>query len=314
MTLALPLGLTSSSWTAVGSLATAAAALVALAALLYQWHGRRQDEAAAIRARLGAFAAQMREFSRILRHGAPLISAASHTADWLRDQGGEDPTGENLRSLIAGGSAAAPAAIEGWSVARDARELRRALDTLSSLADAFPGDLGLLVSTVTLLRILLGSGYSSESFIGLLQGRSAQALVAAHPDDTVDELRQAIAEHLRRYATAAFVEFGQPVITNLVAFVTTVAGGFAALNSRKLLRVARAHPPLVNVDTTVDAQGNEREQHTLKDLRIAVERVTSRVPSDLARQIDDCLKALEATFAKRWKDISDGPGGGSTNS
>lgn len=300
MALALPLGLTSAGWTAVGSLATAAAALVALAALLYQWHGRRQDEASVIRTRLAAFASEMREFSRALPEGAPLVSAASHTADWLRDQAGRDATADQLRSLIAGGSAALPAAVEGWSAAPDARALRRRLNSLSSLADGFPGYLGLLVPTVTLLRILLGSGYSSSSFLGLLQGRAAQEFGAAHPDDTVDELRRAVAQHLRSYASQAFLEFGQPLVTDLVSFVTTIAGGFAELDSGKLLRLARVKAPLVNV-APVDEQGHELEQHALKELRVVVELVSSRVPPKLAVQVEDRLRVIEAAFAERWK-------------
>jgi hypothetical protein len=86
----------------------------------------------------------------------------------------------------------------------------------------------------------------------------------------------------------------------LVSFVTTIAGGFAELDSGKLLRLARVKAPLVNV-APVDEQGHELEQHALKELRVVVELVSSRVPPKLAVQVEDRLRVIEAAFAERWK-------------
>jgi hypothetical protein len=97
----------------------------------------------------------------------------------------------------------------------------------------------------------------------------------------------------------------------LVSLVTTVAEGFAVLDSGELLRLARAKAPLVNVAPAepvnvapVDDQYRRSVEHALKELRAAVELVSSRVPPELARKVEEGLKVVEAAFAERWLGIS----------
>jgi hypothetical protein len=291
-------GISSDQWTAIGSIGTALAALIALGSLFAAWRATREGEAARIREQVRTFASSIKRAVSLLRDGSPLISAAAHTASSLRHQAGPRATADDLRDLIGDHAAVVTAAVEGWTSSPASAELRSAFADLIAADENLSGDLTVFSPLAGVLRNLVADAYSSTIFINLLSDELAASFRAEHQDDDVEALTRALASHLHGNAAMYFTTRYELALGAIEAFVTTAAAGFAHLESGALGKAARRKTAVEDSPTYTGEMRNELgalagrlPTATLTSLAGNVDTMEAAISKDAAR---DRLAQLEA--------------------
>jgi hypothetical protein len=282
----VPTALSGNDWTAIGSLGTAVAALIALGSLLVARQTRQAAEAAQIRERVQAFATKIQHLFALLKDGSPLISAAWHTACSLRTQAGKQATGDSLRRLIGDSSSAVTAAIEGWASSPSSAELRALLAELIASDRGLSGHLSLFSPTAELVRGIVSDGYSDTLFIKLLTGEPAHQFASENPHDDLDGLTRSLAAHLQGNASAYFMLRYESALESIQSFVDIAASAIGDLESASLVRAARAKSPIATYPT-----------HT-EELRAKVERLKGILPRETLDRLAADVSVIEAAICK----------------
>jgi hypothetical protein len=282
------IALSSSDWTAVGSIGTALAALVALGSLLVARRKSRDEEAAQFRQRVQTFVVGVQPLLELLRDGSPLISAAWQAARSLRTQAGEEPTADSLRSLIGDSPAALTASVEGWGSSRPAAELRKAFAELKASGRELPGHMSLFWPVVVLLQNMVDDAYSNRLFIRLLTDTPAEHFISEHRDDDLDGLTRSIATHLHGNSAMYFTVRYEAALDAIQAFVEIAGEGFADLDTAALVQAGRAKTP-ITITTSKTYTGELRERVT---------RLSDLLPRETVRRLETEIDVIEGAISK----------------
>jgi len=168
------LAISGTDWTAIGSVATAIAAAVALVTLFNARRKQVADEAAVIREQVRTFATHVQRSVREIKSGSARISAARHAAISLRDQVGSTPTAEEMLDCIGDLTVARIASVQGWEASSFAVEFRSGLADLTGADQELRGHLGMFAPAAELLQRLVDDGYSATVFMKLLTGAATR--------------------------------------------------------------------------------------------------------------------------------------------
>lgn len=289
----LPLALSITGWTIVGSLGTVVAVVVGAMSLSSERRRSKRDaadqvreQADQIRQQIQTFATAVHRVVMLLNDGSALISAASLTARALRAQAGEQPAADSLRRLIGDPPTAVTAAVEGWTSSSAAEELRAALTEMMTAGREIPGDVHLFLPIAQMLKKIADDGYSSTVFIKLLTDEPARMFVNAHGDDDLDDLTRSLATHLHGNAAQYFVVRYSGALAGFQSFVDVAAPGLIDLESSVLVRVARARQSTAHYKTYTD------------ELRGGVARLRDLLPSETLDQLEVEIDVIQTAISK----------------
>jgi hypothetical protein len=281
----LPVAFSGTTWTAVGSIGTAIAVLVALGSLLFELRGRQRAEVARIREQVQTTAIQIRQFVPLIEDSAPLMDAAWRTALSVRAQAGSDPTANEMRAVIGQPVVALTAAVEGWATSPASDQLQQALASLSATGN-LTGHLSLLSPPGELLREIVRDGYSSWLFVRLLGDFPAQKFVSEHQEDDINALTRALTEHLQGNASLYFRVRYESALREIVAFVNTAATALIALKPRNLIHASRAK-------TTVSVEASFTQQ-----LREGLAGLADTLPAEVVSSLQGKIDRIESSIDK----------------
>jgi hypothetical protein len=294
------LAISGTDWTAIGSVATAIAAAVALVSLFYARRRQVADEAALIREQIRTFATRVQRAVGEIEGGSARVSAAWHAATSLRDQVGSRPTADDVRACIGNPAVARIASVQGWETSSFAAESRSQLSGLTGADRELRGHLGLFAPAAELLQRLADDGYSASVFVKLLTGEPAAKFVESHTDDDLDALTRSLARHLDANAELYFDMRYASSVSRLERFVDRAASAFIELEPAALVLAARARLPS-GTEPTLTAQ-----------LRARVKGLTGLLGQQLVDQLLDYVQQVEVSITKeaaeqRLADVSELP-------
>ena len=246
----VPIAISTNTWTAIGSVGTAAAVVVAGVSLWFERRSRKrteaaearervEDEAAQIREKVKAAASRTREVASQLEKGYALIDASWRCAQSIRAQAGDPPSVGAMRALVGDSGVALTAAVEGWVGSSAAAELRQAISSLAAAEDV-AGDLNLFSPIAEILRRIVTDGYPPLIFMRLLTEMPAEAFLEENKDEDVDALTRAVAVHLHGNASLYFITRYESALKAIVAFVGSAGGAMLALDPFQLVGANRA--------------------------------------------------------------------------
>lgn len=244
------LAFSTNTWTAIGSVATAIAVVVAAVSLWFERRSSKgaaaaqardniEDEAAQIRERVKMAAFRTQQVAGQLEVGNAIIDAAWHTAQSVRAQSGAEASADVMRAQIGDPAVALTATIEGWFTSAAAAELREALTALNA-ADDVAGDLNLFSPIAELLRRVVNDGYPPLIFMRLFLGPPAEIFLKEHQNDDVDALTRALAAHLHSNSSAYFLTRYQSALDSIVSFSQASAAAMVNLDPYTLVGANRA--------------------------------------------------------------------------
>lgn len=276
-------------WTAVGSLATAAAALVALVSYVQgnkkSHRDRTELEARDYRTRIGAFSTAASNLTDAIQNGTDHVMAARYTALDLRSRVPSGASASDLWRLIDDGPQALSAAVAGWRAVDsdsfpDSIAARR-LD-FRIAAKNLPGRLGGLAAVGALIRNLETD--TTGQFMKLLSdgGAALKALISA---TTADEVAQGIEDRLQADVATYIVVRYEDALNMIDEYVTRLAGALTELSDTELNRVARQRTEA----------GAAAETYT-DEIRVGLGELTAVLSTEALAELDALVSGIERSI------------------
>jgi hypothetical protein len=229
-------------WTAIGSIATAAAALIAVGAILVPLYVTRRrnnsERAARLRDAVTTFAESTQRLTASFENGSSFALVAAAITDYIRQQLPESATMDDAWQFLGDPRNGLRAALVGLANA-SASAATPELEAMQITAHDFVGELDLLSSAGQMFFRTVEGG-TRAVFVRLLESVPVELLKQKDKSTSVHELLWNLASSLHSNSALIFVSQGFGVLQELNSIIGTVAAAQRRLDTAQLLRAARS--------------------------------------------------------------------------
>lgn len=211
---------------AIGSISTGLAAVIALIAIIITIRSnsadRERTSAAEVRRNLSMLAQESEVLSRLLDDGSPLIVGSRHITKELEARLGPTPTPDTLWAHLRNDKPMMlSVAITGWSWSELSKRIDDLLANLRRISVGLYGQVSLLRYPVELYDGIANDAYSGMIFFRMLTDANHILLQDERNEKSVPEILSALAGELQSNAAAYYAACYQEVSTDIDAFRST---------------------------------------------------------------------------------------------
>lgn len=229
-------------WTAVGSIGTAAAALIAVGAILVPLYVTRRrnnsERAARLRDAITTFAESTQRLTASFEDGSYFALVAAAITDYIRQQLPESATVDDAWQFLGDPRNGLRAALVGLANA-PASAATPEQEATQITAHDFVGQLDLLSSAGQMFYRTVEGG-TRAVFVRLFESVPVELFKQKDKSTSVHELLWNLASALHSNSALVFVSQGFGVLQELNSIIGTVAAALRRLDTAQLLRAARS--------------------------------------------------------------------------